>query len=328
MIKAAVLEHKSVRPCTCDRADFPPTSPRYCRKCWKWYNDPAYRAHCEGRLIRINHGAGGLGDTLQGLLAVGGLRLDRPDAHIVYRINPYNAGFARLWDGGYDELGEHSPDQTKDDFDDGDLQMNRGYNRECQSPSAPPRVIRYARNIGTERTVMPTLRNPQHLLRRGRPYHGSVLLAPFSTDKSRNWHLKHWLALEKLLRSQGYRVVIVDNEEQRCRRFHAEKILGRDAEELTGIFMNAAAVVSNDSGPAHLGGILGRPTVVLCGPSGGERIYGCYKDCHYAEGHLGCSLCWWQTPFDPEDCQPSCQSLSSIAPSEVATMIERLINNG
>lgn len=313
------------RPCSCNRIAFAPDSPLYCRKCWKWYHDPNYRAYHEGRLIRINHGAGGLGDTLQGLVAIGGLRLDHPHAYILYRIHSANKSFIQLFDGGYDELGEHNHDHCQDDFEDGDIQLNRGWNHECRTKSEEPRWLRYARNIGTKNIVLPKLRDHQGLLRKGLPYRGSVLLAPFSTDSTRNWPVRHWLVLDQQLRERGHRVIIVDNDESRCLAFHAERMLSQGAERLVSTFLNASILVGNDSGLAHLMAILGKTTLVLCGPSGGEKTFGCYPDCHYSEGHLGCSFCRWQHPYNPRDCHPLCPNLASLSPQEVVTRVEELL---
>jgi hypothetical protein len=81
-------------------------------------------------------------------------------------------------------------------------------------------------------------------------------------------------------------------------------------------------VVSGDSGMAHVAGILGRPTVVLCSVTDGSRIVNPYPSTLWLRGRLGCHACYWNSPYRDADCLPRCPSLAAIEPDQVAAATE------
>ena len=105
---------------------------------------------------------------------------------------------------------------------------------------------------------------------------GPVVIHPGSGAKRKCWPADRFLALVERLRVSGRNVRVLAGEVEletwtpgELERFSAAATLARPAtyvelfDELTG----ASAFVGNDTGPSHLAGIIGVPTVTLFGPS-------------------------------------------------------------
>jgi hypothetical protein len=146
--------------------------------------------------------------------------------------------------------------------------------------------------------------------------------------RSREWPVWRWQALARLLKFAGRRAVVVHNEPERARVFAGEKLIGAPAETVAGAVLNAACVVGLDSGLTHLAGILGAPTLALCGQTRGEQIFGAYPRVTPVYGPLPCNGCHWQPPHHPRDCRPHCPSLKQVTPERVARLIEETTANG
>jgi hypothetical protein len=285
--------------------------------------------HPVGNRIVLNMGAGGLGDGLLGLLAVAAVKAESPNAHVVYRVGRAALPFVRLF-GGYDELTDHDWDRNGNASPrTGDRQMNDGYTAELRAKGRTPRWVRYLRNAGAAGgPVVPALRDPDGVRAAGAAYAGAILLGPFSAFTDREWPVWRWQALARLLKFAGRRAVVVHNEPERARVFAGEKLIGAPAETVAGAVLNAACVVGLDSGLTHLAGILGAPTLALCGQTRGEQIFGAYPRVTPVYGPLPCNGCHWQPPHHPRDCRPHCPSLKQVTPERVARLIEETTANG
>lgn len=275
----------------------------------------------------INMGAGGLGDAILGLCAVSGFRREHADLPVTYRVPPGAIPFVSLFTG-WDSLAGHSHDDTRKPNDPSnltDIQANTGYGEELRTKAKRSRLQRYLDNIGAKRAELPVLREPDRIKALAGKYAGVVVLAPFSAYPNREWSIQAWLTLEKMLIDSGYRVVVADKNREKLKPFKGEHIVGalRNADFITSVVLNASATVSNDSGLAHLSGVLGRPTVVLCGQTTGKEIFGFYPRCVSLQGHLACSGCWWTGPMITQACNTSCAALQSIRPNDVLKEVDR-----
>ncbi len=105
---------------------------------------------------------------------------------------------------------------------------------------------------------------------------GCIALAPWSVYTARTWPLDRWLELEQLLAAIGSRCVVLDDQEERNRAFASERVCGAPPVRVAAVLSAAALLVSNDSGMAHVAGMLRRPVLALCGPIPGQPVYGCY----------------------------------------------------
>ena len=280
--------------------------------------------------IIINHGAGGLGDTLLGAFAVKGLAATFPDKTIVYRINSKWITFLQLFDIPA-ALTHHQHDECADvplNAMPGDLQMNMGYVREMESCLFVSRLDRYCKNIKCSKPLLPKLKERNELLNRGRRYQNSIILSPFSTWHGREYPLMSFLTLERMLTDEGYNVVILDATDERFpgrhNSFKCDTIIDRSAVEVTSIILNAAVFIGNDSGLAHLSGMLGVPTIALCGQVDGNKIYNFYPHVKAMTGHLDCKFCCWRPKkgYDSSRCEPICANLASISPQEILKVVQ------
>ncbi|MFB3906134.1 MAG: glycosyltransferase family 9 protein [Acidobacteriota bacterium] len=104
-----------------------------------------------------------------------------------------------------------------------------------------------------------------------------VVLHPGATDGRRRWSTANFAAVARLLREQGLRVVVTGSPEEddliqavlqgmktNC---PGEGVSNLSLEGLVGLLSRAQLVVANDSGPLHLAGAVGVPTVGIywCG---------------------------------------------------------------
>jgi heptosyltransferase-3 len=105
---------------------------------------------------------------------------------------------------------------------------------------------------------------------------GPVVLHPGAGSEKKCWPRQRFFALAQKLGESGRAVQIVLGDVERERWSDAERNEFKDVatvvmpETLVDLFVvmsGASCVVGNDSGPAHLAGIMGIPTVALFGPT-------------------------------------------------------------
>jgi hypothetical protein len=153
------------------------------------------------------------------------------------------------------------------------------------------------------------------------PHAGAVVLCPFAAYEIRCWPLVYWLKLESLLLEAGYRVVILDAREERCRPFQSPKMIGRPAHEVAALLRSCCCLVGNDSGMQHVAGLLGTPTVVLAAVfKGFTDLYPGHKT---LSGGLACDWCHQDYPkggltrVQIGCAGGQCQSLRAVSPQRV-----------
>lgn len=268
--------------------------------------------------IGINHGAGGLGDGLLGLLAVAAVKAENPDARVTYRVGPSALPFVRLF-AGYDQLARHTGDRGgRRRLAGSDRQLNAKYQEEVRGRGRTPRWVYYCRAAGAQGPpVTPPLRDGSHVRALGRDFADFVALAPFSAYPDREWPVGHWVGLERLLHGAGIPTVIVHPERTRPAPFRSVKVIGAPAERVAGILASVRGLIGLDSGLSHLAGILGTPVVALCGQTSGEAIFGAYPRVRCLYGPLPCNRCYWRAPFNAGKCRPHCPSMAGITPEQV-----------
>lgn len=275
--------------------------------------------------VTINQGAGAIGDALMGLGVVNELRIITK-AKIVYKVGRRALPFIKCFDG-YDELKLHDWDHygTRPlKHSKTVLQLNDGYFDEINTRGAITRIQRYCNNAGVEKWRFPSLKtNLPHSL-----YEGAVVIAPFCDSAEREYPLALWLELEKLL-TKRWNVVVTDNRPYKCRHFTCKKVVGTPAANVVSLVRGAALVIANDSGVSHLAGVLGVPTLALCGQVRGERIYNCYSSVIPINATWDCAGCYWagryrKGPWKASTCLPRCPALSSISPQYIFTLAEQI----
>lgn len=234
-------------------------------------------------------GAGGIGDALLGLLAVAGLKRDRPGLHIEYRISLAARPFVELFDGcdsldlnEWDNYGQVSPTNA-------DVQLNEGYQAEVEAMvdwKPFSRIGRYCRNIGAAGPGRVHLREPERIRELGKGSAGSIVVAPFAQFENRSYPVAKWLDVEQRLIKRGYRVLILDTNAERCSPFAGEKLIRPAAEAIAGLMLGAACIVGNDSGMIHLAGLLHAPAIAICRATRGDSIFEAYPTVQVLQGQF------------------------------------------
>ncbi len=142
----------------------------------------------------------------------------------------------------------------------------------------------------------------------GGPY---VVLNPGSNEPGRRWPFAGYVALARRLADRGLRVVFIGSSDEKPSASELERIealpgmidlYGKTTlPEIMDLMKGAAAVVSNDTGPAHLAIALGAPTVVVVG--GGH--FGSFvpypaavtpPTARFVFHEMECYHCFWRCP--------------------------------
>lgn len=146
-----------------------------------------------------------------------------------------------------------------------------------------------------------------------------VLLSPISTCPTRSWPLERYEALGILLEKAGMSVIVIDEPEGiKTRRMPFTRLYGQGAEREAAVIAKCDLLAGNDSGMAHLSCSLGIPTLVLCGPTDGSKVFGWYKKAHWMDGPLPCAGCYFYRKNGwREECEHGCLSILQLGVNDV-----------
>lgn len=152
-----------------------------------------------------------------------------------------------------------------------------------------------------------------------------------TTWKTKHWPESFWMRIAERAVGIGLTPVLPWLSEDE--RLRAERIAGRvegaevvgsmPLEAAVGLLARASAIVGVDSGLSHLGAALGRPTVVVFGPTD-ARLTGCKgAQASNLQGVLACSPCMSRNcqyrgqplTWSGETVQPAC--FASVHPDRV-----------
>ncbi len=158
---------------------------------------------------------------------------------------------------------------------------------EAEPARGKPRWMYYADACDVTPELPPIKPLPQEVLAWAERYRGCVVLCPWATSTARTWHSDRWRELAFLFVSAGIRAVVIDQDgtEERNRHF-SDWLIGLSPQKVAALMMVASCVVSNDSGMAHVAGMLRRPVVVLNEHYLGENVYGLYPGFRNVQGRL------------------------------------------
>lgn len=254
--------------------------------------------------ICVLNRAGGIGDALYCLPIAAGFKARSADDYVTYLV-PYNSVQWIQPFNGYDCLGAvgsalaKKPDVTYD--------VNACYQKEMSTKAV--RMDLYSEFADNVIPSHPTLKTPfTHAIK------DAVLLFPFSDWACRAWALPNWLQLESCLRDQGERVVICSGKHNDgISSFKSERLVGLDPARLYGLITESKISICNDSGPAHMAGILGKKCIALCGPTNGDKVFSFWPSVRSVNGGLACSGCNWVN-LPSQDCNKFCASLNQLHP--------------
>lgn len=279
----------------------------------------------ERRYIAHGEGQAGLGDALLGLCSVRGYAAEHPNEGVTYGAAYHTVSFTRLFDNP--DSFDYGWGRRMDPFT-GDLGIGLNFDHTCREPYWT-RLRAYGATIGDPIPILPKLLERDRVKDLCKDYGGSIILCPCvakSNYRNREYPRHSWLSLANRLRDLGHQVLIADNVHQRLELFHSHELImgpaeGWPPERFTSLMLNAACVVGNDSGLAHLAGIVGAPTLTLNGVTEGDKIFDFYSRVTNLQGKLGCDGCWWGGAYRPDLCDTGCASLAGISTDQIIEAI-------
>jgi ADP-heptose:LPS heptosyltransferase len=147
----------------------------------------------------------------------------------------------------------------------------------------------------------------------GKPY---IVLNFGSNEYGRRWPFDKYVATAEKFLSEGYRVVFCgatndnDHKELIKNKFFSSDVIdlvgATTLPELMDLIKHAAGILTNDTGPAHLGIALGAPTLVLVG-GGHFGSFVPYPDevrpenARFLNVEMDCYHCFWGCPKRAND---------------------------
>lgn len=265
------------------------------------YSEPPHNGIC------VMMQSQGIGDVLLGCTAVAGLRRDYPHLPLSYAVRPGLEAWARLCDQ-WDTVS--APPKGSKVYDpyasyrtelDEQLVRYDNYSRACNTRPGLPHVSIDQDDINWARDKA----------------NGAVVLAPFSSHAARSWHLLHWRFLETLLLDRGYRVIIIDGKNGRCGKFVSPALIGERPGRVAALVSAASCTVANDSGIAHLCGLVGARCVALVAQVDGRKVYGFWPSVNVIQASLPCGRCYFRGAWYSPECRSACVNLNTITPYQV-----------
>jgi heptosyltransferase-2 len=120
-----------------------------------------------------------------------------------------------------------------------------------------------------------------------------VVIHPFAKFNYREWFLSRYFALAELIERKIYLPVIFITEKPQdiFNKNGKRSISGLTIKELAYLISRAALFIGNNSGPMHIAGVMGTPTLIIQGPSAPQwSIY--WDGIHYkVTAQLPCVPC-------------------------------------
>lgn len=146
----------------------------------------------------------------------------------------------------------------------------------------------------------------------------------------RNWPIEHWKTFIQLLAEQKRQVVIVGGKSELAFFEYLKPypdtvvdLVGKTSfPDLIGVLHMADAVVSSDTGPAHVAAAVNTPVFVLIGPTNPKRTapYATKDNAvHVISAGLSCSPCYHSERF--KQC-PKNRCMHDITPQQVISAIQ------
>lgn len=199
----------------------------------------------------------------------------------------------------------------------------------CAAAGVKPRIYRPELPVPAAATAFVDGWLFAHGLRRG----AYLVVAPFSASPIRSWPAAHAAALSEDLLKLGLPLVIADDRPQRIQALGGVHAIGLPFAALMSLLSGARLTVTVDSGPLHLCGALGTPTLALFGMTSGPVICRHYPSVSPLSGAPAdsCSPPCYGFALRGKDallrCNKTrtCATLNAITPAEVLRRIGELL---
>ena len=155
---------------------------------------------------------------------------------------------------------------------------------------------------------------------------GYLLIHPFAGWAAKEWSLNKFIQLAVQL-NELYEVIIVSPQHkitgdisQEIKSLGVQLVETKNTSELIDVIKNCSMIISNDSGPIYIAGIMGKPTFTIYGPTNPKFSVPCGTKHQYFYKIIKCSpdeakqYCF--TDAGRHGC-PSFECLNSVSVDEV-----------
>jgi hypothetical protein len=155
---------------------------------------------------------------------------------------------------------------------------------------------------------------------------GYVVLSPFSTEPARTWPSERWRQLAAEFAGAGKRVVGIDGPGENDARLRdifggvsANWYWGMSPGWMLGLLAHAELFVGNDSGMAHIAGLLGTPARAVMTHLRPSMVFDCAPSVVGvgAEGWECQGCAWHYANGFRDECNQGCKALQSIGTDRI-----------
>ena len=171
--------------------------------------------------------------------------------------------------------------------------------------------------------IRPTLHISEEARKCAEKFRGKVLLFPTTHGVAKQWPYNYWVELAWLLKESGIdAMTVMQRPDSRIQNVPLW-ITDLSSEHMIALSSVASLIISNDSGPAHLGGTLEIPSIAILGATSSAIYAHLPSVTCLSKKTLGCSGCHYGKPFRAA-CTQGCQELYATFPKDVLTEVQKL----
>lgn len=154
-----------------------------------------------------------------------------------------------------------------------------------------------------------------------------VALSPFSSTLFRDWPVRHWLMLQKLLKESGVECFVMDGADaRRTEQFDCMRFWGYAPTATVALLHYAWLHVGNDSAMCHLAGLTRTPTLAICSSTDGAHVFGWYDSVEAMQAPAPCTACYYREEKGfMYPCAKGCDAMWNLKPETVfARVMQKL----
>ena len=145
-----------------------------------------------------------------------------------------------------------------------------------------------------------------------------IMLFPQTCWKPREWPSSYWVDLGWRLKNDNIHAAFFMGDKDERFTNTPKYFWGYSFGQLSALMSISQMVIGVDSGPAHVAGTVGVPTIALCGPTRPECVFAHMPDVIPMTAHEDpdCTGCHFKAPFRAA-CDQGCQMLFNLKPQIV-----------
>jgi len=155
-----------------------------------------------------------------------------------------------------------------------------------------------------------------------------VIVVPYATGRDRSWPPSRWRKVIDGLRARRQNVITFVDKPSLKRQFPFPQLGKVPFWVVAAVVKRAKLVLSVDTGPLHMAGMMGVPTIGLFGCTDGELTCNPYPRAHWIQGRV-CGPCYYtvRRGWSPRCRKVGCRSMLQIKPQQVLDYVDRVLKN-